>query len=235
MRLQQKLQGPCVRRATREGHRYARVLVKTLGLRLDVRGEIPGEPALLLANHRSYLDIPILLAQAPCTFLAKEEMGNWPLFGTAAELIETAFVRRDCRDSRRRARMAALDRVQRGVHFAAFPEGTTSHGPDVLPFFPGLFMVAAEHGLPVVPVALRYAYRSAHWVQEEFLPHVSRTFRKRRVDASVQFGPLLRSDDEKLLREHCESWIRERLQAEGPVVPDAPFRPPAQIALPAGA
>jgi 1-acyl-sn-glycerol-3-phosphate acyltransferase len=188
--------------------------VHALGIELEVSGTAPGERVLLLANHRSYIDIPVLLSQVPCAFLAKAEIGTWPLFGAAARLVHTVFVQREDPESRRASRDGALDRLQRGLTFAAFPEGTTSRGPGTLPFFPGLFRLAEEHGIPVVPVAIEYHDPGDAWVDDDpFLGHFLSCFRKRRVRVSLAFGPTLRADRMPDLKAEAERWIAARLAA----------------------
>jgi 1-acyl-sn-glycerol-3-phosphate acyltransferase len=201
---------------------WSRRLLRTLGISLEVRGRAPQGAVLLLANHRSYLDIPVLLSQVPCAFLAKAEIANWPLFGAAARHAHTVFVRRECAESRRASRRAASQRLRAGLPFAAFPEGTTSRGPGLLPFFPGLFRVAEQEDVAVVPVAIHYAEADDAWVGDDpFLPHFLRRFRRRRVEASICFGPPVRPGDVADLKEFAELWIRSRLES----APAALLRP----------
>ncbi len=192
---------------------WSRRLLRTLGVSLQVRGCAPQGAVLLLANHRSYLDIPVLLSQVPCAFLAKAEIADWPLFGAAARLAHTVFVRRECSRSRRASRHAAGQRLRAGLPFAGFPEGTTSRGPGLLPFFPGLFRVAEQEDVPVVPVAIHYVEADDAWVGDDpFLPHFLRRFRRRRIEASICFGPPVRPGDVADLKGFAELWIRSRLE-----------------------
>jgi 1-acyl-sn-glycerol-3-phosphate acyltransferase len=193
---------------------WARRLVRRLGVHLQVEGAPPPGPVFLLANHRSYVDIVVLLAQLPCVFLAKEEIGGWPLFGRAARQQHTVFVKREDKTSRRAARQAALATVKRGLPFAAFPEGTTFRGPGALPFFPGLFQVAAHNAIPVVPVAIEYGDPSDAWVADEsFAAHFLRSFRRRRVFVRLAFGPRLHPAWDAEAKDRAEAWIAGRLAA----------------------
>lgn len=226
MRWRARLRGECPHAAVRRGHAWARRLVPALGVELRVSGAVPRDRVLLLANHRSYLDIPILLSQLPCAFLAKAEIGEWPLFGEAARLSHTVFVKREDRASRRAARGSALERLRQGLTFAAFPEGTTSRGPGLLPFFPGLFELAAEHGVPVVPAAIAYDDPADAWVDDDpFLGHFLSSFRKRRIGATLAFGPVLRPEAASDLRAETEHWIRNRLAGLAQEAPCTAVRP----------
>ena len=217
IKVSARLRGGCPQIATWHGHRWARRMVNLLGVELEVHGSPPTGPVLLLANHRSYVDIAALLAQRPCAFLAKAEIAEWPLFGAAARETHTVFVRREDKASRRAARAGAMALLRQGVAFAAFPEGTTSRGPGALPFFPGLFELAAEHGISVVPVAIEYASRDDAWVGDDgFIPHFLGCFRKRRVQVALAFGPVLDHPDKEGLKREAEAWIRARLETLAP-------------------
>lgn len=214
LRAAHAIRGPRPHADTRIGRSWARRMMRLLGVELEVHGEPPAETALVLANHRSYIDIAAVLSQVPCAFLAKEEIASWPLFGSAARFQHTVFVKRECRDSRKASRAGAVAVLRQGLPFAAFPEGTTSRGPGALPFFPGLFQVAREHGFPVVPVAIEYGDPADAWVDDEtFVGHFLACFRKRRIRAVIAFGPVLRPDETDDLHGAAESWIRDRLEA----------------------
>ncbi|MDW8310925.1 MAG: lysophospholipid acyltransferase family protein, partial [Verrucomicrobiales bacterium] len=60
--------------------RHARRVLQALHVRLRVEGPAPA-PGFLVANHLSYLDVLVLAAVAPCVFVAKREVRNWPVFG----------------------------------------------------------------------------------------------------------------------------------------------------------
>lgn len=200
--------------ALRFGHAWARTAVRALGVQVDRRGYIPAERVLVVANHRSYIDIPILLSAMPCVFLAKREVAEWPLFGTAAELQSTVWVDRECPESRRQAVERAESVLASGISFAAFPEGTTTAGPGVRSFFPGLFKLAERRGFPVLPVAVSYGDPSAAFVDDaDFLTHFLACFGRRRTRVRVEFGPLIRPGDTVDTRARAESWIRTRLES----------------------
>jgi 1-acyl-sn-glycerol-3-phosphate acyltransferase len=198
--------------AARHGHVWARRLVTALGVEVAVRGAPPEGPVLLLGNHRSYLDVLAVLAVKPCGFLAKAEIASWPLFGAAAKLHPTVFVVREDADSRKRAREGALRLLQKGLPFAAFPEGTTCRGPGILPFYPGLFRLAEQYAFPVVPFAVEYEDRAHAWVDDDtFLGHFLRTFRGDRARLVLSFGSALSGDGERM-RRTASDWIRSEVR-----------------------
>lgn len=237
LRIRARFFGPCPHVATKRGRSWARRTVRALGVQLEVRGKVPEGPVLLLANHRSYVDIPALLSQLPCVFLAKAEIASWPVFGAAARLQHTVFVQRENKASRRAARQSALETIRRELPFAAFPEGTTFRGPGLLPFFPGLFQLAEEHRIPVVPVAIEYGDPSDAWVDDEdFLAHFWSCFRKERLHAALVFGPVLAPEDAFRMKARAEAWIRDQLDALAPRwAPHAPDTRPVPIDVPEAA
>jgi len=199
--------------AVRHGHAWARGLVRALGIDLVVHGERQDGPHLLLANHRSYVDIVAILSQVPCAFLAKIEIESWPLFGEAARLTHTVFVKRDDLESRKLAREGALALLQRGVSFAAFPEGTTFRGPGLLPFYPGLFRLAEQYDFPVVPIAIEYEDPADAWVGDDpFVGHFLTAFRKRRMRVRLVFGKPLRAHQVEDLRDATRAFIHARVR-----------------------
>src|SRR5262245_11769710 len=208
LRIDARARGERLPIALRYGQIWASYMLRALGVRVEHDGQLPGERVLVVANHRSYIDIPVLLAALPCAFLAKREVQSWPLFGRAAARIHTVFVQRECRESRRAARLRAGELLHQGVSFAAFPEGTTSGGPGLQSFHPGLFQLAAERGFPVLPVAICYSAPEDAFVDEaEFLPHLLATCRKPVVNVQVRLGPLLRPESASNLCDQAQAWI----------------------------
>nr|WP_240956096.1 lysophospholipid acyltransferase family protein [Wenzhouxiangella sp. XN79A] len=135
---------------------YARILLRVLGYRLRIHGTLPERPGLIVANHISGFDIPVLHAVAPLWLVAKHDIREWPLVGFLARAVGTIFIRRGSEESRRRAarRMAALLRAGRIV--GVFPEGGIHLARGVGRFHPRLFGPAIRAGAPVLPVAIRY-------------------------------------------------------------------------------
>ncbi|MCB1380264.1 MAG: 1-acyl-sn-glycerol-3-phosphate acyltransferase [Alphaproteobacteria bacterium] len=136
---------------------YHRLVCRILGIRLKVIGEPPREgPVLIVSNHVSWLDIMVLSAVAPLSFVAKREVNGWPFFGSLARLQRTVFVDRDRRHATGSSRDEMRDRLGAGDILVLFPEGTSSDGSRVLPFKSAFFGAAEYPGVLVQPVALAY-------------------------------------------------------------------------------
>ncbi len=139
---------------------YHRWVCRILGFHVRAKGEpIAARPALYVANHTSYLDIEVLGSLLEACFIAKTEVGGWPLFGWLAKLQQSVFVDRRVRSTADQ-RDAIRERLDRGDRLILFPEGTSGDGNRVLPFKSALFSVADYQGkggpLPVQPVSVAY-------------------------------------------------------------------------------
>jgi len=138
---------------------WARRALTLLHIDLDVHGSpVQQGPAMLVANHVSWLDILVLLACCRCRFVAKSEVGRWPVIGDLTRGTGTLFVKRNSkRDAVHVVReMAQALRPEFSNILVIFPEGTTSTGKTVLPFHANLFQAAISANAPVQALAIRY-------------------------------------------------------------------------------
>ena len=135
---------------------WSRIMLRIFGIRLQITGRLPDGPALIVANHISWMDIVILHALWPMWLVAKAEIRGWPVIGRLAELAGTLFIQRGSEASRVRVnrRMAAL--LRRGHRVGIFPEGGIRPERGVGRFHARLFAPALRVGVPIVPVAIRY-------------------------------------------------------------------------------
>ncbi len=124
-------------------HWYHRRVCRLVGVRLEIEGAVARDkPVLLIANHTSWLDIPVLSAVAPVSFVAKKEVGTWPGVSALARLQRTVFVDRERRSAVGETTSEIIDRLAAGDSIVLFAEGTSSDGNRVLPFRTSLFAAA---------------------------------------------------------------------------------------------
>jgi lyso-ornithine lipid O-acyltransferase len=124
-------------------HWYHRQVCRLIGIRLDVEGFIyPDRPVLLISNHTSWLDIPVLSAVAPVSFVAKKEVGSWPFVSWLAKLQRSVFIDRQRRTAAGGSASEISLRLQQYDAIVLFAEGTSSDGNRVLPFLSALFAAA---------------------------------------------------------------------------------------------
>jgi lyso-ornithine lipid O-acyltransferase len=129
--------------ARRLPHWYHKQVCRLLGVRVTVEGSLARDrPVLLLANHASWLDIPVISAAAPVSFVAKKEVASWPFVSWLAKLQQTVFVDRTRRTSVGDTAGEMIERLARGDAIVLFPEGTSSDGGRVLPFKTSLLAAA---------------------------------------------------------------------------------------------
>jgi len=139
--------------------RWAGRLLAIIGGRLKVEGQPPvvrGGGTLIAANHVSWLDIHALHSVLPARFISKSDIRHWPLIGWMAEATGTLFLERGRKRDAARMNIAMADHLRAGECLAFFPEGTTSDGTDLLPFYPSLLQPAIEAEIKVWPLAIRY-------------------------------------------------------------------------------
>lgn len=120
---------------------------------------LPGNgPYILMANHESYLDPPLLIWQIPLKlrFVAKVELFYIPLFGQAMWVVGHIFVNRGNHEKAVRSLKRAAAKVRAGTSVIVFPEGTRAGAGagELLPFKKGGFMLAIESGIPILPVGI---------------------------------------------------------------------------------
>lgn len=132
-------------------------LVRVLEVKVRIKGRL--EPnCLLVGNHISWLDIPILGAQGAIRFLAKSDVRSWPLIGWLAELAGTRFIERGA-DQAESVVQQLLEDLAAERTVMIFPEETTTDGQTLGRFHPRLFAIAQNPRVRVQPVAIRYRRR----------------------------------------------------------------------------
>jgi 1-acyl-sn-glycerol-3-phosphate acyltransferase len=179
-----------IRNAQRIGH--------ALGLRCIRHGSPPNQ-GLLVSNHLSYVDIVAFGCLQPMVFVSKSEVRHWPAFGWFAQCAGTLMLERGNRNDLVRVARAFESVVAQGVVVTLFPEGTSSAGHEVLPFFPSLFESAVQHNWPVTPAWIGYELADGcvenevcWWGDMTLGPHLLNLLGKRRITAHVVFGSPLR-------------------------------------------
>ena len=140
-------------------HRAMRVFLWLTRLTLAVEAEapLPTGGAILAVNHASYLDGAVLAALSPgaLAFTAKQELAGQWIAGPFLRRLGTVFLRRTDMAGGISDAATALPVLRAAQPLVWFPEGTLTRMPGLLGFHLGAFLIAAEAGVPVVPVAIR--------------------------------------------------------------------------------
>ncbi len=139
-------------------HRWLTKAGRIVGLRVTTHGIPIDAPALVAANHISWLDIMAIGSALPVSFLSKSEVGRWAVVGTLSSATGTLFIKRGGKNAAAEAIEIMRDRLQHGMNVVLFAEGTTSTGETVQRFHPRLFTAAVEANVPVQPLAVVYPH-----------------------------------------------------------------------------
>jgi 1-acyl-sn-glycerol-3-phosphate acyltransferase len=211
---------------------YYRLLCSLLRVRVRVVGSpVRDAPVLIVGNHVSWLDIPVIGSVAPVAFVAKSEVAEWPVVGTAAKIVGTIFVDRKRRQQTANANAEIASRLNAGDPVMLFAEGTSSDGNRVLQFRSALVGAvkdalasgAAARQLWVQPLSICYTRQQglplgrqhrpvvAWYGDLDFIPHLVEFLSRGAVDAVVTFGapiPYGADADRKVMVKSLERTVR---------------------------
>ena len=190
-----------------------RVIMYLLGVRIRRSGSLPQGTVLFIGNHVSYLDPFILVYHILAMPVAKAEVASWPFIGYVCAISGVLFVKRRHAGSLRATRAAIAERLKAGDSIIVYPEGTTTNGKQTLPFSRGIFDMAADLSVPVVPVTITYRQPEASFVRSDtFLPHFLNLFSRWYVEAHIHFDEKIKGDEGKLLMEKTRAIVDKKLK-----------------------
>jgi 1-acyl-sn-glycerol-3-phosphate acyltransferase len=207
-----------------------RTVCRLLGVRINLLGNFAPGPALIVANHVSWLDICVITAITPVVFVAKREVSTWPIFGLLARLQRSVFIDRTRRTATVAANRAIGERLADGDRVVLFAEGTSSDGNRVLPFRSSLIAaveMAAGRTAPGdiaiqpaaiaytagngVPLGRRHRPRVAWYGDLDLLPHLAAIIRRGAIDVTISAGEPINADavvDRKATARDLEAQVR---------------------------
>ncbi|MHB1676420.1 MAG: lysophospholipid acyltransferase family protein [Sulfuriferula sp.] len=172
---------------------WTRVMLRTLGIRLQISGTPPVGAALMVANHVSWVDPFLLMARHAMCFVAKAEIRDWPVFGWLAAQAGTVFIRRDRLRDLVKVAQAFVAHLAAGSAVGLFPESTTTDGTRLLPFKAALFQVAINAKADCYPVAIHYDNSAAIWIEDMgLLSSFWRVMAQPRITAHITYCPAIR-------------------------------------------
>ena len=180
--------------------RWMRQLGFLLGLKITVSG-IPScfHKTMIVANHISWLDIIALLSIRDVVFMAKAEVRKWPVIGLLAAACGTLFIERGNKTALKQAIDSLVVPLRQGSTVAIFPEGTTTDGSTVLPFYSGLFSAAITTESYIQPVAISYIRLgqpdtiAPYTEKDTFVSHILKIMSQGSTHIYLDFLPKLRT------------------------------------------
>lgn len=176
---------------------WAMEMLGHLGIALEIRGQPPTHgPVLLVSNHISWLDIPVLHAARHCRFVSKSDVQGWPLIGALASAAGTLYIERSARRDAMRVVHQMAHALRAGEVLAVFPEGTTGDGRTLLPFHANLLQAAVSADAAAQPVGLCFIDRASGAVShapsytgdETLVGSIWRTLCAQPITALVHYG-----------------------------------------------
>lgn len=202
-----------------------RRMLRLLNIEIHTVGSIPTH-GLLVSNHLSYLDILVLSAVTPSTFIAKREVKGWPVFGWFARLAGTLFANRECRTQVGQLSREVRTVLDKGALVVLFPEGTSSDGRTLLPFKTALLEPATNFSYGLWASSIYYQLEDGdvseevcYWKDMTLFPHLMNLMSNRCIKAFVRFSELrTRAPDRK---QAAWQLHREVLRLMAPVRTDS--------------
>lgn len=141
---------------------FHRVLFPLLGIRVEKVWHPDFDPqrgAVILANHQSWLDIPLLIGWVrPLAFLAKYELFRIPFLSAGMRRIRCIRVVRGNREANKKVAEQLVDNLRAGYSYGVYPEGTRTRDGQIQPFRRGIFHIIAGNAIEVVPVTIDGAF-----------------------------------------------------------------------------
>ncbi len=158
---------------------WARTNLRMVRSRVEVTGQErldPAQPYVLMANHRSHMDIWAMFDAVPLQirWVMKQELRRIPIFGVACERAGYIYVQRGNSDSARQSMALAAERIAAGTTVVFFPEGTRSKNGALGPFKTGGFRLALQAQVPILPVSIRGTERMLPRGRWRYHPGVAR-------------------------------------------------------------
>ena len=217
---------------------WMQVLTRILALRVEVPQEALPVPAMIVANHISWLDVIAIASVRPAQFLAKDEVQHWPLIGSLAARSGTRFIQRNHASALFESNQHLCRALRLRQHVVIFPEGTTSDGRQVGTFHPALFEAARRAYCPIQPLAIRYRQHGArddiapYTGDDLFITHLWRILARRETCVELRFLPPLSSRAHRReLAAECRAQIVTERDRQGRAKTAAPVLDPLPHAL----
>lgn len=206
------INGKTDERSFKHRRRWARSCCWLLGIKIDEVIVSPDIPyGLIISNHRTLLDPVIQAAYLDAYIIAKAEVGDLPIISFGAKKTGIIFVKRE----KMRSRLAARDKTQEillsGANVLVYAEGTTGTNQTSDRFKVGTFAIAAEHDLPVIPVAIDYPLKKDYWFKTSMAKQIFGQIGTWSTHTKLRILPPVKGTDAQELMEEVKGTIDKNL------------------------
>lgn len=139
--------------------RWGGQILRDVRADVEIRGQEnlqPWQPMVVMSNHQSLYDIPLLFAVLPPSLrmVSKIELFRVPIWGHAMKATGFIAVDRKNRVKAIRSLEKAKEQLAQGIAIWLAPEGTRTRTGELLPFKKGGFILAEDLGLPILPISI---------------------------------------------------------------------------------
>lgn len=201
---------PCISRFITKN--WARTCLLILNIKVNFIGQIPSQRVILMANHRSYIDIFLVFSRYPASIVAKKELGKWPIIGWSVRLARMILVDRNSKSSLIATMRAIKAEIDTGGSVILFPEGGIKYGTLTAPFKHGSFKIAQTTNTSVVPAAIYYHDPNMTWGEESFLTNFYRQMGKWCINVDFWIGKPISAESDVELMEMVKLAIDKKLK-----------------------
>jgi 1-acyl-sn-glycerol-3-phosphate acyltransferase len=111
---------------------------------------------MVVSNHISWLDVPVLQTIYATCFIGKAEMQKWPFIGAMVKVGGTIFINRKDKRQLIRVNQIVTNKLQEGASIGLFPEGRTGPGHTVLQFKAPILEAAIMAKSKITPIVIEY-------------------------------------------------------------------------------
>ena len=197
--------------------------IKSIGMKVKITGQEhlqKKENYLIAANHIGYIDIPLLQSLMKNNrFITHDDVrGQNSFLGLIAKAAGSYSIRRDLKNIRTELR-DTTNILKNGFHLTFFPEGTSTDGSKIKPFYPFFFSTAIRAGKSILPVYIKYTKVGKKsfninnrdlicWYRKEtnFKQHFVKLLQIKSIEVSVRFLPPISSKGKNPKALAQESW-----------------------------
>lgn len=143
---------------------WAKQLLELIGANYKVEYNVPieletGRSYILMSNHQSYYDIPLLYMTIPdkanLRMIAKKELFRIPLWGRGLKTAEFISIDRSDHEKSMESMEATKEKMKSGIMIYVAPEGTRSRDGKLGEFKKGGFLLAIQTESIIIPIGLR--------------------------------------------------------------------------------
>lgn len=138
----------------------ANSILYIVGIKIDFEGELSesyvNKNQLVIANHISWLDIPILYSIKFLGFIAKQEMKKWPILNLLISTNGTIYINRNKKTDLKRINQIVSKKLVMGSVIGLFPEGRTTEGIEIVAFKAPILQAAIMAKSTITPFVIRY-------------------------------------------------------------------------------